>query len=136
MTMSKTIQHKLHQQHVTWQRNYEAWLGDTEEWKKELNSALVQMSEIETALRDSLDALASHENTIRENQQRIQDHEVVISKEVMAGESKTDEEWGNEHGHNAAQHDRVAETHVRIKNHHHAVIAEFSRLIKKYREAF
>ncbi len=125
----------MHEQHVKWQHDHEAWLGDIDEWKKELNLAFADLSEVKIAIRDSLDALESHANTIVESQQAITAQEHVISEMIRTGESKTREDLEATHAQHNAEHEQINEAHQRIKKHHHSVIAEFARLLKKYREA-
>ena len=133
--MSESIQQKMHQEHVKWQSDNEAWLADIEEWKKELNTALTELGEAETVMRDSLDALESHANTIWENKQRNQAHELVLSDESRSHENKTSKDWEATHAQHASRHERVADTHERIKHYHHTTMAECAKLIKKVRAA-
>ncbi len=133
--MSNSIQQKMHQQHVKWQSDNETWLADIDEWRKELNTALTELSEVETVMRDSLDALESHASTIWENQQRNQAHELVISEELRSGENSTNKDWETTHLEQAAKHERVADAHERIKHYHHTTVAECAKLIKKVRSA-
>ncbi|HEC17363.1 MAG TPA: hypothetical protein ENI99_12445 [Sedimenticola sp.] len=129
--MSKSIQQKMHEQHVVWQRDHEAWLADIDQWKKQLQGILANLSEVEIALRDALDAIEAHADAVWDNQQRLRAHELAISEEARLGANKTDKEWAAAHSKQASRHERLAEAHERIKKHHHSVIAAAERLLNK-----
>ncbi len=133
--MSKTIQQKMHEQHIRWQREHETWLADIDKWKKQVHAALSDLADVQGFLRDSADALEDHANTIWESQQRLTAHELAVSEEARLGEHKTDKAWADTHSEHAAQHERTAEAHERIKKHHHEVLAEAGRLLDKVRQA-
>lgn len=97
--------------------------------------ALVDLSEVESALRDSLSALEDHADTIWESQQRSKAHELTIGEEARASENKTDKDWLAIHREHSSQHERVANAHKRIKKHHQEVVTEATRLLKKVRSA-
>ena len=129
--MSKTKQQKMHEQHVGWQRDYEAWLADVDEWKKHIQGALSDLDEVQTAFRDSVDAIEAHADIVWDNQQRLKAHELTISKESKLGANKTDKEWATTHKQQASQHERLVEAHERIKKHHHSMLTEAKKLWSK-----
>jgi len=133
--MSKSIQQKMHKQHEKWKRDHNAWLADIDLWKKETQIAFTNLSEIEDALRDSLESIVVHADKIWENEQRTKAHELAISGETKDHKNKTDKEWATAHSAHAAQHEQAAKAHKRIKKHHHTVIAEVVKLLKKVRKA-
>jgi DNA repair ATPase RecN len=119
----------MHEQHIKWQHDHEAWLADIDEWKKELGAALTNLTDLEALLRDSLDGMETHANTVWEAQQRIKAHEAIISEESRDGENKTDKEWETTHKELSSQHEHVFEVHERIKKYHHRVTAKTVRLL-------
>lgn len=133
--MSKTIHQKMHEQHVNWRHDYETWSADIDQWKKELQGALTDLSEIESALRDSLNALDAHADTIWGNRQQLKAHEAIIGEETRMGENKTDKDWSAIHHDHSSRHGRAVETHARIGRHHHEQVAEAMRLLKQVRSA-
>lgn len=131
--MSKTIHEKIHEQHQRWRADLEAWQSDVTAWKQEFEAALADLREIEGMLKDSLDGLGVHGDAVWEALQRVQAHEQVIDEESRLGENRTDREWRTTHEALSSQHVRVADTHERIKRHHHDVVAEVARMLKQIR---
>lgn len=130
--MSKSIQEKLHRQHRQWQGDYETWRADIDAWRRELRSAQAALADVEEALRDLLDAMEVHADVVWENEQRARAHELALSQEAMTGETrKTDKLRAAAHHRQAAQHERLADAHVRIRRHQHSVVAGIMRLLKR-----
>jgi predicted nuclease with TOPRIM domain len=134
--MSRSIQEKLHRQHREWRSDCAAWRADLEAWRTELRAAQTELAEIEEVLRGSLEALEAHGDEVWEGEQRIRAHESMLSQEVTTGATrKTDKHWAALHHRQAAQHERLADTHARIRRHHRTVVAAVMRLLKRTRSA-
>lgn len=134
--MSRTIQEKLHRQHLAWRNDHTTWRSDIDAWRKELRGALAALEEARDMLRRSLDAMEAHAETAWVSEQRRHAHELALCQEAMAGERrKTDKQWAAVHRKEAALHERTAAAHERIKQYHHGVVAEAIRLLKQARQA-
>ena len=133
--MNKTVQEKMHQQHVEWSKAIEAWQVDIEHWKKDLRAALQELETIREAMQDSLTALDNHSDSVWEHQQRLKAHEAVVCEEAKSASNQTDKSWAVTHDAESSRHERLDDAHQRIKHHQHGVVAEVKRLLGRMMEA-
>lgn len=134
--MSKSLQEKLHRQHRQWQDDHVAWRVDIDAWRGELRAAQAALEEVQNTLRGSLEALEVHADTVWESEQRARAHELTLCQEAMTGKPrKTDKQWAAVHSKQAARHERLTDTHARVRRHQHAVVAEVMKLLKRARTA-
>ncbi|MGD2075242.1 MAG: hypothetical protein PVI91_00855 [Gammaproteobacteria bacterium] len=133
--MSKTVQQKMHEQHLQWDRDTQTWRSDIEQWKSELQAAVRDLDTIAEAMRDSLLALENHGDTVWEHVQRLKAHELVVDEEAKEGANRTDREWATRHEAESSRHDRLSDAHERIKRHQHGMVAEVKRLLERMMEA-
>jgi Tfp pilus assembly protein PilX len=134
--MSKSIQEKFHRQHRQWQGDQATWRADIDAWRGELRAAQAALAEVEVTLRDSIEALEVHADAVWESEQRARAHELTLCQEAMSGKSyKTDKQWAVVHHRQAALHERLSDAHARVKRHHHTVVAEVMKLLKRARAA-
>ena len=134
--MSTSIQARLHRQHRRWLSDHAAWRADIEAWRGGLRTTLAELAEVEDVLRGSLEALDIHGDLVWEGEQRIRAHELALHEEATTGgPRKTDKQRAAAHHRQAAQHERLADAHVRIRRHQQSVVAGVMRLLKRARAA-
>jgi hypothetical protein len=134
--MTQSLQAKFHRQHRQWQGDQAAWCADIDAWRGELRATQAALAEVEDMLRDSLEALEDHADAAWKSVQQARAHELALRQEVMTGKPRqTDKRLAAVHHKQAALHERLRDAHARIRRHHHSVVAQVMRLLKRARAA-
>jgi len=128
--MSAPTQSDMHAQHVEWKSEHACWLEDVATWQAQHERLLADLFRLEAAVREHRASLYDHAASIHEHQRAIKGHEQEIGELQAAGagdqadpQLATHEQWAQKHAGAKGRHEA-------IKQHHHKVLVELTRLVR------
>jgi len=128
MNTESTTLEGMQADHRQWDRVHSTWRVDIEHWKKEHESAVAELMELQEVVRLHGDALDAHAETIERHQSGLRAHGRAMAEPHLDVHGQLHESLKKAHREHAEKHDGQRSAHERIKKHHHTVMAHLKML--------
>ncbi len=115
--------------HHQWDFEHTHWRADIENWQREHESSLLELTKLQEFIRRHGEALASHAAALEQHDQRLRDHHRAMSElETRGGGEPMQATLAEEHRDCADRQQIQRQAHERIAKHHHTVMAHLKML--------
>jgi len=119
---TKSLDHlNMHHDHRVWNSDIKMWYRDIMMWHEELTTLEDSLKMIGDAFKNHLEGVEAHRESIDEHKNLMDKHELDIK--LLKEGSVVDEVLAEEHLGELNLHEKLAETHERVKKYHHSVTA-------------
>lgn len=120
----------MHGEHRQWLNENGHWRDDVAIWQNELKEVLAAIGKLDTAIHAHQEALRVHAAAVRCYEQNLAEHEHALADYERGGAGADLIPLVKAHHEEAGRHSQQRDAHERIKKHHHAVMAQWSKLLR------
>jgi len=128
--MSHETNQSMHHEHLEWSNDCKMWRDDIRAWQHELETARAIVGRISGALQAHETMLQRHAAVIRLNEQLPAAHEHVLQRQEQGTCGCGILPTGEQHFREASKHAELKHVHEQTKRNHHAIMAEWKRLLR------
>jgi hypothetical protein len=132
--MSTGTHLEMHRQHQKWLQDATLWVEEIELWMNESKKA-IRLSPLTYELSRNAEAIAVHHAETCAHTRAIRTHEHALAQFEERGDDRELLVFAKKHRAEAAHHEQQRQTHVNIKQRHHALMAQCMRLQKEVQPA-
>lgn len=126
--MASTTHEKMHLDHLAWTNEGCFWHDAVRTWQKDVEVALKEIARVEQALRDHEKELEIHAAAIKLYGQKVGEHEHAIAQFEKGGAGEDLPELAGGHAGEEGHQRQQRETHERLKQKHHVIMAYWKLL--------
>ena len=121
----------MHRDHLAWSSEVEMWEADLRAWRLECEAAQTAINGYMMALTEHEERVERHARAIQIDGQQAAAHEHVLKLQEQGCPGRCIVPTSAQHDREAIGHAEMRLAHEQIKRKHHAIMAEYNRLLRR-----